>query len=113
MTVDEFVETQILAEFRDAVEMLRALMRECAPDATEVFSYGMPTWTGRNVIAWLIPTTKDLTFGFTHGVEFEDRYRLLRGVGKWARHMKIKDVSTTNMDALRYYIAQALKFDAR
>lgn len=33
MTVDEFVKTKVLPEYRDILEMLRSLMREMAPDA--------------------------------------------------------------------------------
>jgi hypothetical protein len=37
---------------------------------------------------------------FSRSAEFEDRYGLLQGKGK-------------NTDALRYYIRQALEFDAK
>jgi hypothetical protein len=51
--------------------------------------------------------------GFTFGVEFDDRYGLLKGVGKHARHVKIKKLADANQDALRYYIQQAVERDAR
>lgn len=41
-TVDEFVQHKVLPEFRPVVAMLRELMRECAPDASEIMSYGIP-----------------------------------------------------------------------
>jgi len=46
-------------------------------------------------------------------VEFEDKYNLLRGVGKVSKHVKIKNLADANKDALRYYIKQALEFDAK
>lgn len=112
-SVDEFVATRVLPQFRDAVEMLRELMRECAPETQEMISYGIPAWKGRKILAVISPTKKGITFSFSRGSQFEDRYGLLRGVGKSSKHVKIKDVQTANQEALRYYIAQALAMDAK
>jgi hypothetical protein len=112
--VDEFVAHKVLPEFHDIVAMLRELMRECAPDATERISYGLPMWNGKQTpLAWISPTKQDITFGFTFGVEFDDGYELLKGVGKHARHVKIEKLADANQDALRYYIQQAVERDAR
>ena len=59
------------------------------------------------------PTKKDITFAFSRGAEFKDKYALLKGVGKVSKHVKIKDLDTVNQEALRYYIKQALELDAR
>jgi len=45
------------------------------------------------------------------GAAFEDKYGLLRGVGKHARHVKLKTLEDVKKTALRYYVRQALKFD--
>ena len=113
MTVDEFVEARVLLEFHPVVAALRELMRQAAPNATEMISYGIPAYKGRKIFAVISPTKKDITFSFTHGSEFEDKYELLKGVGKIARHVKIKNLQEFNKDALRYYIKQALEIDAR
>jgi hypothetical protein len=76
-------------------------------------SYGLPMWIGRSTLAWVSPTKRDITFGFTFGSEFEDRYGLLKGVGKHAKHVKIRKLADANQDALRDYIQQALERDAR
>ena len=112
-TVDAFVEERVLPEFRDIVAMLRAMMRECAPQATERISYGLPMWMGNSTLAWISPSKRDITFGFTYGREFEDRYGLLTGTGKHARHVKIRKLADTNQEALRSYIRQALERDSR
>jgi hypothetical protein len=112
-TVDDFVQQRVLPEFHDIVTMVRALMRECAPHATEKISYGLPMWIGTSTLAWISPTKRDITVGFTFGGEFEDRYGLLKGVGKHAKHVKIRKLAEANQDALRYYIQQALERDAR
>ena len=112
MTVDQFVETKVLPEFRPVVAMIRELMRECAPEAQEMVSYGIPAYRLRRIIAVISPTQKDITFSFSRGSQFEDKYDLLRGVGKVSKHVKIKNLDTANKDALRDYIRQAVELDA-
>ncbi|HEX2923388.1 MAG TPA: DUF1801 domain-containing protein [Chloroflexota bacterium] len=113
MTVDEFVETRVLPEYRGIVTMIRQLMHEVAPDAAEVISYGIPAYRGKHILAVISPTKKDITLAFSRGAEFEDKYGLLRGVGKASKHVKIKSLDAADKDALRYYMRQALELDAR
>lgn len=111
VTVDEFVERKVLPEFREIVAMIRELMRETAPGAQEVITYGILGWRGEKMLAVVSPTKKDITFAFSRGAEFEDKYGLLQGVGKVSKHVKLKSVKDVNKGALRYYIKQALKLD--
>jgi hypothetical protein len=113
MTVDEFVQTRVLPEFHPVVARLRELMKECAPNVTESISYGIPAYKGRKILAVISPTKKDITFSFSRGGQFEDKYGLLRGVGKSSKHVKIKDLAGANQESLRYYIQQALDFDEK
>jgi len=113
MTVDEFVKQKVLPEHQEIVAMIRELMREIAPDAKEGISYGIPVWKRKRIIAVISPTKKDITFAFSRGAEFEDKYCLLRGVGKVSKHIKIKSLKDANRVALRYYIKKALKFDEK
>ncbi len=113
MTVDEFVQTKVLPQFWPVVEMIRALMKEYAPDAEELISYGIPAYRRKRIIAVISPTKKDITLSFSRGSLFEDKYQLLRGVGKVSLHVKLKSVETANQEALRYYIQQAVKWDER
>ncbi len=112
-TVDEFVRTRILAQFQPAAEMIRGLMREVAPEAREGISYGIPAWKVNRIIAVISPTKKDITFSFSRGAQFDDKYGLLRGVGKSSKHVKIKDPRDMNKEAIKYYIRQALELDGR
>ena len=113
LTVDEFVKTKVLSEFHPVVAEIRALMKEYAPDAQEIISYGIPAYRVKRIIAVISPTKKDITFAFSRGAEFEDRYGLLQGVGKVSKHVKLKKLADMNIEALCYYIQQALEFDAR
>ena len=109
--VDDFVARRVLPELRPVVAMLRELMRECAPTAQEGISYGIPAYRVRRIIAVISPTKKDVTFSFSRGAQFHDKYGLLSGVGKSSKHVKIKDVASANMRALRYYVREALRLD--
>lgn len=113
MTVDEFVEGKVLPEFRPIVAFLRSLMKERAPEAREVMSYALPMYLQKSTLAWISPSKTGITFSFKSGVAFEDRYGLLRGVGKHARGVRMKNLGEVNEPALRYYIEQALKLDKR
>jgi hypothetical protein len=113
MTVDDFVKTKVLPEFQPVVAMIRALMKECAPNAKEMISYGIPAYKAKRIVAVISPTKKDITLSFSRGVQFKDKYGLLRGVGKSSRHVKIKNLARANQDALRYYIQQALELDEK
>jgi uncharacterized protein YdhG (YjbR/CyaY superfamily) len=113
MTVDDYVTTKVLPEHRQTVAMLRALVRECAPQSEELVSYGMTVFKAAGkIFAWINPSKKHITFGFRAGSLIEDKFDLLRGVGKHARHIKIKSADSVDRDALRYYIKQALDLDA-
>lgn len=88
-------------------------MKKHAPQATLGISYGIPAWKGKRILAVLSPTRKDITFAFSRGADFEDKYGLLRGVGKVSKHVKIANRAEINEAALRYYIRQAVKFDTQ
>lgn len=113
ITVDDFVQTRVLPEFHPVVAMIRELMKECAPAAKEIISYGIPAYRAKRILAVISPTKKDITFAFSRGAEFEDQYGLLQGVGKVSKHVKIKNITGANQAALRYYIQQALELDAK
>jgi len=112
MTVDEFIEARVLPEFHDVVARIRQFMSEEAPDAKEYVAYGIPVYKGRKIFAVISPTKKDITFSFTHGREFEDKYGLLKGVGKLAKHVKMKSLKDFNKEALKYYLKQAMAIDS-
>jgi hypothetical protein len=53
----------------------------------------------------------DVTFAFSRGAEFDDPHGLLEGVGKKTRHVKLKKADAIDRDALRDYVAQAVRLD--
>jgi hypothetical protein len=112
-TVDEFIKHRVQPEHREIVGFLRKFMREVAPSAKEVVTYGILGWRGNLILAVISPTKKDITFSFSKGAEFEDKYDLLDGVGKVSKFVKIKSLKEINKSALKYYVKQALKLDKK
>jgi uncharacterized protein YdhG (YjbR/CyaY superfamily) len=110
-SVDKFVETKVQPELRAVVAELRKLMKEHAPQAQELISYGIPMYALKKPIAWINPSTASVTLGFREGAQFEDRYHLLRGAAKHAKHIRLKNLADVNPTALEYYIKQAVKLD--
>jgi hypothetical protein len=112
-TVDDFVNRKVTPEHRAIVAKLRALMKKHAPEAKEGVSYGILAWKMPRMVAVVNATKGHVTFAFSGGVEFEDKYGLLQGVGKVSRHVKLKTVADINPTALAYYIKQAVAFERR
>jgi hypothetical protein len=115
LTVDEYVKTKIAPQHHDIVKALRDLVRDCAPNAVEQIAYDMPVWKAKKIFAYITPNKKGITFSFTHGADFEDKYGLLKGTAKASRFIKIKNIQDVNVNeaALRYYLQQALAVDAK
>src|SRR5258708_20421724 len=115
LTVDEYVKTNILPQHQDVVKAIRDLMRECAPNAKEYIAYGIPSWKVNKIFAVISPNKKDITFTFTHGAEFEDKYGLLKAGAKVARHVKIKVVHTftENQQAPRASLRRPLEINPK
>ncbi len=88
MTDDECIKIKVLPELFPIIAKKRELMKECAPEANEVISYGIPAFRAVCLIAVISPTKKDITFAFSRGASFEDKYGLLRGIGKVSKHVK-------------------------
>ncbi len=113
MTVDEFIQAKVLPEYRPIVRALRQLMREYAPEAKEIISYGIPAFKRRRILAVISPTKKGITFAFSQGASFKDKFGLLEGVGKVSMNVRMSTLKDVHRAALRYYIKQALDFDNR
>ena len=111
MTVDEFVKTRVAAEHRPIVAALRRLMREQAPKAREVMSYGLPMYYQNAVLAWISPSKTGIALTFQKGVYLEDKFGLLRNPSKHSKQFRMKTLADVDEPALKYYVRQAVKLD--
>ena len=112
-SVDNFVAAKVPAENREIVAAIRAFMRERAPQAVETYSYKMPVWKVKSIVAFVGSVSPDVTLGFPHGTLFEDKYKLLQGRGRVSRHLRFKTIDDVKRTALAYYLKQSLKLDAK
>ncbi len=112
MNVDEYVRAKVPHEFQPTVVRLRELMHELAPEARETLSYGMPTYKVKRIVSYILPTKKDITFSFTYGAKFEDKYGILKGHAKFARYLKFKSPGDIDREVVDYYLRQAIELDS-
>lgn len=111
-TIDEFISQRVQPEHREIVLKIRKLMRELAPSAAEVLTYGILGWKVRRIIAVVSPTKKDITLAFSQGASFADKYGLLRGTGRVSKNLKFQDAKDVKKTILTYYVKQALRAEA-
>ena len=111
--VDEYVATKLEPWQQEIVEVLRDIVREAAPGSSELITYGSPGWKGTSnkLLAIVSPSKKHIVFSFSRGAAFDDVHGLLEGSGKVTRHVKITDAADIRREALRDYVAQAVKLD--
>ena len=72
-------ELRVLPEFYPVVTMIRDLMKECAPQAKEIISYGLPAYQTQRIVAVISSNKKDITFSFSARVQFALSLRLAPG----------------------------------
>ncbi|HET7467038.1 MAG TPA: DUF1801 domain-containing protein [Candidatus Dormibacteraeota bacterium] len=111
MTVDEWVAKNVPAQHRDLVAELRSLLKKNMPGAEEVISYNMPVYRYDKPVAWINAGKSGISVGFRDGTSINDKHRLLKGTGKGARNVHMKNVDEINRSALRDYIKQAVRLD--
>lgn len=114
--IDSFVEEKVLPPYRPIVQAFRELVRQAAPEVSEGMRGGtegyhpVPVYRlGRDIIA-VSPTKKGVTFSFSKGASFEDRYGLLQGQGKVSRTVFVKSMEEFDEEALASYVRQAVEF---
>ncbi len=112
MTIDEYIAAKIPALQWPLVARLREVMRDCAPDASEVVSYDMICWKQGRIIAYLTATEKHVLLGFIHGTAMHDAHGLLKGRGKSTRHIRLTRIEDVPPVAVCDYVAQELANDA-
>jgi len=75
--------------------------------------YGVPVYRYKRIIITVSPTQKGITFSFTDGKQFEDKYGLLEGVGNKSLNLRISNVNDYKDEWFEYYITQAISLDER
>ncbi|UXX78676.1 DUF1801 domain-containing protein [Reichenbachiella carrageenanivorans] len=118
-TINQFIEDKIKEEhqpiftkFRDLIKAKFSFLKEEMRGGTEKY-YGVPVYRYNRIIISVSPTQKGITFSFTDGKQFEDKYNLLEGVGKKSLNLRLSDPKDYKDEAFEYYILQAIELDSK
>lgn len=116
-SVDKFIDEKVSEEFLPIVKKFRKLIKNKFPELKEEMRggtekyYGVPVYRRKRIVLTLSPTKKGLTFAFTDGKKFRDKYSLLEGEGKKSLNLRIGSAQDYSDDVLSYYITQAIEID--
>ncbi len=102
--VEEFL-SNYSEEIRTISRELRANGRRAMPGAHEFLYYDAVNYSLSNSpldsICYIKPSTKRVTFGFYFGRQLDDPHHLLQGIGKRARHVKVRTLEEARNPALK------------
>ena len=101
---------------QDLAVRLRHLINGVYPDAVEVpwpkqgtVGYGIGPKKQTEHFSYISLHEGHVNLGFNHGVDLPDPENLLEGTGKRHRHIKIREISDTERDALYDLVAAAVE----
>jgi hypothetical protein len=84
------------------------VMRHCGDDVRELLHDGHPTaCVGDAAFAYVNAFTAHVNVGFFRGAELPDPHGLLKGTGKFMRHVKLRPESEIDAAALTKLIETA------
>jgi len=118
LPIELFIESKVLPRYQTIVEKFRKLIKSEFPDLREEMRggtekyYGVPVYRYNTIIITLSPTKKGITFSFTAGKKFEDKYSLLEGEGNKTLNLRVSKADDYQEEVLRYYIKQAIALDS-
>ena len=118
-TINQFIKDKIKEEHQSIFTKFRSLINAKFPTLKEEMRggtekyYGVPVYRHNRIIISVSPTLKGITFSFTNGKQFEDKFNLLEGVGKKSLNLRLSDSIDYKDDILEYYILQAIKLDEK
>ena len=117
-TLVEFVEQHVLEEHQSIVWEFCEHIAAVGPEAsmrmrgvgTEKY-YSVPVFRVKRDIVAISPSKRGITFSFTQGASFRDRYGILTGTGKKSRTVVVRRIEEYPREALTDLIRQAVEKD--
>jgi hypothetical protein len=116
--IDDFIESKVLETYRPIIAQFRELVRSEFPELKEEMRggtenyYGVPVYRYKRIVITISPTQKGVTFAFSEGKKFEDKYGLLEGKGNKTLNLRLSKQEEYSDEIFRYYIRQAIEIDA-
>lgn len=115
--IDKFISEKVLDKYQSIVNKFRELIKNNYPEIKEEMMggtekyYGVPVYRNKKIIITLSPTKTGITFSFSEGKRFEDKYSFLEGKGNKTLNLRLSKEEDYNDEIMNYYIKQAIKFD--
>lgn len=115
--IDTFIKEKVLEPYQPIVHKFRLLLKSSFPELKEEMRggtekyYGVPVYRLKRIVITLSPTKKGITFSFSEGKQFEDKYGLLEGQGNKTLNLRLENEAAYSDEILSYYIKQAIDFD--
>lgn len=95
---------------RAIIRALRGFVRRAAPRLQESVKWGNGCWVkGTIPIAYVYSAPDHVQFGFFAGAALEDPKGLLRGEGRFVRHVKVKQRAAIDEPAFAALLRQAMR----
>ena len=101
-----------LANQKKMITALRKLVKKTAPTLVESVKWGNGVWLGEEwPVAFLHAKDDHLQFGFFAGSELSDPKNLLKGSGKYIKHLKVFTLNDIDELAFARLIRQAVRHE--
>ena len=108
-TFDEYYADQA-PKNRSIILALRKFVTREAPQLEESVKWGNGCWVkGKVPVAYVYSAPDHVQFGFFAGARLKDPKSLLRGEGKFVRHIRLSKSSEINERAFRALLKQAAR----
>lgn len=118
-SIENFIQQKVLPEYRPLVIAFREFIQKDFPElkeemrgGTEAY-YSVPVYRLNHIVITLSPTKQGITFAFSEGKSFEDKYKLLEGVGNKTLNIRLHNIDEFDAGKMRYYIKQAIAIDRK
>jgi hypothetical protein len=95
------------------VEVLRALIRDAAPDAQESMTSAQPVYASNGPFAHLEVFAGHVELGFWRGAMLEAPAGVLQGEGESHRHLVLTSLDELRVDLVRALVRQAVLLNRR
>jgi hypothetical protein len=106
-SVDDYLDG-IPKELQDVAGELRRVIREAAPDASEVMKWGQPVYDAGGPFVALKAHPRHVTLTFWRGATLPDPTGLLAGDGDRMRHARFSTAESVDADAVAELVRAAV-----
>jgi hypothetical protein len=98
---------------QDAVALLRAIIKEAAPQAKESIKWAQPVFEANGPFAYIKAFSNSVNCGFWRGAELNDPKALLAGEGERMKHIQLRSLEDIKKPELHDFVRQALALNQK